>query len=568
MKKHTQIKLSKSIIVVVVVLVIAGILQALWGSYIIKFYNKQNKKIENDITSTFLANKDISFSYLYQEMQQLVYGSDILDRVKQANNLPDDAQSTVFSRNNSVIATKELFQQMVTLYGDSMNFFYYDPSYNKIVEYGRMKIGDRTHFISCIQNDMKEGKIRFSRGGKWYLYDKKYLCMITRGKKGYIGCFMKNDDFINEIMQIFSKTGVTVTLYDFEEQIVYAQERTSKGEMKGIAIDTIDLENTKWHSMTYADFKIAVQIPMFSLASPLWLQFVFTIVFVIYLISVVFVIQYTRKNILGQAKYFYNNLMMFSDKVKFQEENGIVEFSEAGKVLNKLADEINKLKINVYEEQLEKKKVELDYAQLQVRPHFYINCLNVINSLAQMGENEQIQKISLHVSKYLRFIFNKSMELLPIAEELYFVKNYLNVIDSVNGVECQLNIDLEDGLEQFPVPPLIIQTFVENSVKHGMNIEEVFSVSIVVKKQEAYVEITITDSGKGIDSEIRELWNKGIYENGDKCYHVGIRNAAKRMQMLYGAKASIFFDILSQGGSKTVIRLPYNEIEYGGEDEL
>lgn len=77
--------------------------------------------------------------------------------------------------------------------------------------------------------------------------------------------------------------------------------------------------------------------------------------------------------------------------------------------------------------------MELDYAQLQIRPHFYINCLNVIYSMAQTGRNREIQEIALQVSRYLRYIFKRSMKPVTLGSELEFVENYLKVQTSMSS---------------------------------------------------------------------------------------------------------------------------------------
>ena len=556
-KQKEQKRLGRSIITVILILVMTGILQILWGSYILRYYRQQNEQMEYNVTKTFLADKDITFSYLYSEIQQMLYDGAQIQRVEKAFGKPEETD--IYTKNNAIISVKNVFIQMADTYGGSINFFYYSPQAEMLVEYGNSPIEARTDFVNKIENELKDGTVRLSRAGKWYLYDEKYICQIVRGKHGYIGSYMLVEDFAEELMKMFSTKSATIEIYDSQNNTTYVAE-SNDSKIGEFYITNGDSESSNWRSMNYAEFLVSVKLQEKSLTTPLIIQGMFTSVFIIFLICTVFVVQYTRKNILGQARYFYDNLLLFSDQMKFQEESGIVEFAEAGKVLNMLADKINKLKIDIYEEQLEKKKVELDYAQLQIRPHFYINCLNVIYSLAQIGEVEQIQKISLCVSKYLRYIFHKSLEPVNVAEEIGFVKNYLQVIDSVNGVDCKLEIVVEEGLEQFPVPPLMIQTFIENSVVHGMNIEELFCVTIRVEswkeEEKEYVKITIEDSGKGIPKDVRDKWNQGQFETEDVCYHVGVRNAAKRMQMLYGENARLQFEERENGGSLVVMLFP------------
>lgn len=556
-KQKEQKRLGKSIITVIIILVMIGNLQILWGSYILRYYKKQNEQLEYNVTKIFLTDKDITFSYLYSEMQQMAYDGTQLKQIENA--FVNEENTDDYTKNNAIISVKNAFGQLVDTVGGSMNFFYYNPKLEMMVEYGSSSINARKEFTNMVQEDLKDETIRLSKAGRWYIYNEKYICQIVKGKQGYIGSYMLVEDFVEQLMKMFAAKNVTVELYDSQNNISYIAEGKGSKVDKIYAIEG-ENEGSNWRSMNYAEFPVRVELQDKGLTTPLIAQGMFTLVFMIFLVGTVFVIQYTRKNILGQAKYFYDNLLLFSDQMKFQEESGIVEFAEAGKVLNMLADKINKLKIDIYEEQLEKKKVELDYAQLQIRPHFYINCLNVIYSLAQIGEIEQIQKISLCVSKYLRYIFHKSLEPVNVAEEIGFVKNYLQVIDNVNGVECKLEMEVEEGLEQFPVPPLMIQTFIENSVVHGMNIEELFCVSVRVEswkeEEKDYVKITIADSGKGIPKEVRDQWNQGQFETEEVCYHVGVRNAAKRMQMLYGENAKLQFEEREEGGTQVVMLFP------------
>ena len=145
----------------------------------------------------------------------------------------------------------------------------------------------------------------------------------------------------------------------------------------------------------------------------------------IYLVIIAVTWLYTRRRVLGQVNSFYNNLIEYKDTERFDGDMGVEEFAEAGKVLNQRSEEISQLKISVYEEQINRQKVELDYAQLQIRPHFYINCLNNIYSLAKNKEYDEIQETILSLSDYFRYVFRNSQKLVTLTEELHCVKSYI-----------------------------------------------------------------------------------------------------------------------------------------------
>ena len=81
--------------------------------------------------------------------------------------------------------------------------------------------------------------------------------------------------------------------------------------------------------------------------------------------------------------------------------------------------------IRKVKEQLEKQKTKIDYLQLQIRPHFYINCLNSIYSMAQLKHTEEIQQLALYVSGYMRSIFRKGTKPILMDEELQQIVNYV-----------------------------------------------------------------------------------------------------------------------------------------------
>ncbi|MGN6713048.1 sensor histidine kinase [Anaerocolumna jejuensis] len=555
-------KLSSKILGSVTILIIAGIIQLLFESSILNYYHKQTEHLENNIAEAFLTERNTTFDYLNSDLQAMLYDGSEVQRVSDAFSLNTEVAPSVFEQVNSVSTLKDMFRRMSNTYGNELNFFYYDPNSGKIVEYGYNNSKAREKFIADILTDIRGKNLSDSRDRKWYLYEDNYICTVVRGRKGYAGSWMQASAFTEQIMNMAGEGGVQVELYDKKTMTTFVQDRKNDGTFSTYVKKDVE-KGANFRELRYADFQVHVQLKDQNITAPLVFQFLFTLFLVLYLLIIVWDILYLKKGILGQAKYFYNNLLQFSNQIRFHEENGIVEFAEAAKVLNQLADEINRLKIDVYEQQLEKKKVELDYAQLQIRPHFYINCLNVIYCMAQTGRMKEIQNIALQVSKYLRYIFKKSIDPVPLKDELDFLENYLKVQESINGSKSRTVIQKEEGLENFSVPPLMIQTFVENSLKYGMDSEKTFSVvieAVRIKIEETpFVRILVRDSGMGMKEELCRDLNAGIFKTENESYQVGIRNAVARMKMLYGEKASIHFGSSPEGGAEVNMYFPIKE---------
>lgn len=237
------------------------------------------------------------------------------------------------------------------------------------------------------------------------------------------------------------------------------------------------------------------------------------------------------------------------------------EFLLVNQTFNRMMSQIEELKINVYEEQLSKHKAELQHLQLQINPHFFMNSLNILFNLAQVKNYELIQEMTLCLVQYFRFMFRSNLTFVTLREELQHVRNYIRIqeLRFPNSLTC--TIDSPDFLENIPIPPLVIQTFLENSIKHSVTLDEPIHISVAIDLMETglepYIEIIIRDTGKGfledVLAEIRS-GNRVVDEQGE---HIGIWNVRKRLQLLYGEHAAISCYNGFPSGAVIEIKLPY-----------
>ena len=80
--------------------------------------------------------------------------------------------------------------------------------------------------------------------------------------------------------------------------------------------------------------------------------------------------------------------------------------------------------MKLYEEKLDKARMELDYLTLQIKPHFYLNCLNVIYSLNLSGRTELVSQMTSYLMIYFRYLFKSSSSLVPLKEEMEHVVQF------------------------------------------------------------------------------------------------------------------------------------------------
>ncbi|WP_238655460.1 sensor histidine kinase [Paenibacillus piscarius] len=236
------------------------------------------------------------------------------------------------------------------------------------------------------------------------------------------------------------------------------------------------------------------------------------------------------------------------------------EFMEVNEVFNEMLTQIENLKINVYEEQLDRHKAELKHLQLQINPHFLMNSLNMIYSLSLMKKNELIQEMSICLVDYFRYMLRSNSTFVTLQEELRHVENYLRIQELRFRNSLRVQLHTLDFLNKLQVPPLIIQTFVENTVKHVVMLEQPILIDIQVQvcpSDPSMMQFDIYDTGPGYSSDVLEHFNSGeIYVDDEGKEHIGIWNMHKRLSLIYGSHYHMELYNRIQGGAAILIRIP------------
>lgn len=239
------------------------------------------------------------------------------------------------------------------------------------------------------------------------------------------------------------------------------------------------------------------------------------------------------------------------------------EFAELTETFNYMIGQIHDLKLQIYEEKLNQAYAELQYLTLQIKPHFFLNCLNLIYSLGLSGRSELVVDFSATLMKYFRYLFKSSDSMVVLSEELKHVQNYLHIqqIRFQNDLDAAFNIDPQ--AEKMYIPVLTLHTFVENIFKHGCSdsakMQIVISAAPLIKDGTTYLSLAIEDNGTGFSKEALETLSRPevpSQKTGEK--HIGIRNVRQRLSYIYGSNYVLRFENRSQGGAKINLLLPQN----------
>lgn len=170
----------------------------------------------------------------------------------------------------------------------------------------------------------------------------------------------------------------------------------------------------------------------------------------------------------------------------------------------------------------------------QLNPHFMFNALNSIRALIGEDPGRAKQSITL-LSVILRnAMATVKRNTVPLGEEIDTVRAYLTLESMRYEERLKVHFFVDPALERSPVPPMMLQTLVENAVRHG----------IARSKQGGEVSITAVPKDGGMLLSVR---NTGHYKAGrPQGGGIGLRNTRERLKHLYGGKASL--EIRNQDG--------------------
>ena len=293
---------------------------------------------------------------------------------------------------------------------------------------------------------------------------------------------------------------------------------------------------------------------------------------IITILSII-IILYIRQWMIKPITRLTERLSQFGESIppsEFFISESILEIDKTNDKLNKVIFDMQELKIREYHSQLELKKIELNYLKNQIRPHFYLNMLSMIHSMLQTKNYKEIEELTILTSNYLRHLFMANQDFSELKDEVQHIKDYLEIQRIRYGNNIHFSLDYNSDLQNTLVPSLLLQTFIENTIKHGFSFQDLFKILLSIKKVKTensdYIQICIEDNGPGFSEEILSKLNQKqslITEDG---HHIGITNTIERLNLLYPNDYTITFENNEEGGAKILLLIPYKIID-GGYNE-
>ena len=389
---------------------------------------------------------------------------------------------------------------------------------------------------------------------KWQpiiINDTEYLIKVVHYKEKTIMAVISADDILTPLRKLnIGKNG-----------------QISLKKPKNLSPSTHLIEADSERTQLPFDIYVAVDYTDVFKSIVLFEVFIATVPILIAIASLVLII-FIRNRMLNPITRLTERLSRIDETTSIYDitsSEGILEIDTANDKLSQVLFDMQELKIREYHAQLELKKVELNYLKSQIRPHFYLNMLSMIHSMLQTENYKEIEELTILTSDYLRYLFMVDQDFSPLEKEIQHIKDYLEIQRIRYGNHIDFALTFDERLHNALVPSLLLQTFVENTIKHGFSFQDGIVINLSLQKrivdEKPYIGICVKDNGPGFSREIlSKLKNMEslISEDG---HHIGITNAIERLNLLYSNDYTITFENNDTSGARIDVLVPYKELK-------
>lgn len=198
-------------------------------------------------------------------------------------------------------------------------------------------------------------------------------------------------------------------------------------------------------------------------------------------------------------------------------------------------------------------QAELKALRAQINPHFLFNSLNTIASLISTNPQKAEESIE-RLADIFRYALSASdKEFVTLRDELEFIDSYLEIQKARFGDRLVIAKSISPEILDIPIPSLILQPLVENSIKHGSAQTGEMRMEIVGYIDGDLVKVEIKDEGKGAPEEVRA----GIYTTNG----TGLRNVNERLQKIYGESYGLEIKENKPNGTLAIVTIPRGKDE-------
>lgn len=187
----------------------------------------------------------------------------------------------------------------------------------------------------------------------------------------------------------------------------------------------------------------------------------------------------------------------------------------------------------------------------RIRPHFLFNALNGVLGTIR-SDPRRAERALEELAELFRALMREQHGLVPLADELALCRRYLDIESLRLGDRLVVDWEVDDGVEDARVPPLILQPLIENAIYHGVeHVAHASRIGVRIARRSPELRIEV-------DNPLADV---GEVRVGNR---IALDNIRERLQLFFDLEASL--EVGPRGGRfHVVIRLPYRRSRHGAE---
>lgn len=251
-------------------------------------------------------------------------------------------------------------------------------------------------------------------------------------------------------------------------------------------------------------------------------------------------------------------------RIDYDTKNTSVEITNVMENYNKMVDRINNYVTEIIDYEIHKRRAEMKILKYQINPHFLLNTLNTVGSIAELSNQNEIVEVVDNLSEILKYtLYGESF--VALKDELNAINSYIEIQKIRYPEKFEVNYEVDPSILSVRVVKFFIQPLIENTFKHGFEkINKKGRINIKAFSKGDYLIISIWDNGIGMSEEkVSELNNSFqnedigctiVDESWDK--NIGMKNVNARLRHYYGKESGIWVSSSQNEWTDVRVRIP------------
>ena len=517
--------------------------------------------------------------------KSLLVNEGFMDRLDTKLPISQRIENRMFYREAVMkLMTMESEIQSVTIMNESGEYFQYDRNgrslnYEELVqqdwllrEQERVEVLFLTPLHDCSYYDRNQDQILVTFGRRVYGVNGKYAGMILIDFSP-ASIIKLSDMFLLERNQYNIKINIT----DEEGGLIYDSDLSS-GRAHYSEINEEELLFFEKNPEDYLVIenkteKLGITVNTVIPKSKMYLRVSFiqrvTWILVVVLIAVIITVSvlFSRQMVYLIRKLQNSMKSLENGNYELIEETvGTDEIGSLVKSYNHMVGKIKALLEEIYQAGIRQKNAQFLALRTQINPHFLYNTLESIRIKAILNGDDDVADMVKILAKMFRTVLDSDKKNYVVNDELDNIRSYIKLQNIRFDNVITLSEDVDPGLYQAKIMPILFQPVIENSFKYGSRESGIpIQISIFGRMTEDHIMVfTIKDDGEGMSperlEEVRrglEMTTEAVQSEEETSHRIGLRNISERLRLRYGNEGGLRILSSDKHGTVIEIRIPY-----------